>query len=52
MYYTRPNLFKRLGLALIAGIVIGIAIGLGIALYIQMNVLMVELIIPGTAVYY
>ena len=30
----------------------GIAVGLGIALYIQMNVLMVELIIPGTAVYY
>ena len=52
MYYTRPNLLYRLGLAAVVGIVIGIAIGLGIALYIQMNVLSVELIIPGTAVYY
>ena len=52
MYYTKPNLFYRLGLALLVGIGIGIAIGLGIALYIQMNVLSVELIIPGTAVYY
>jgi hypothetical protein len=52
MYFTRPNLFKLVGTTAVIGIVVGIAIGLAIALIIQMNVLMVDLIIPGTAVYY
>ncbi len=52
MYFTRPNLFKVIATSAVIGIAVGIAIGLGIALYIQMNVLSVELIIPGTAVYY
>ena len=52
MLYTRRNYTFRIGLAVLAGIIIVIGIGLGIALYIQMTVLSVELIIPGTAVYY
>ena len=52
MYFTRPNIFKLVGTSVLIGIVVGIAIGLGIALIIQMNILMVDLIIPGTAVYY
>ena len=39
-------------LVVVLAFALGIAAGLGIALYIQMNVLMVDLIIPGTAVYY
>lgn len=52
MYIPKANFFRWLGLAMLLGIIVGISIGLAAALVIQMNILSVELIIPGTAVYY
>lgn len=50
MYFTRPALIRWLGIAAVIGIVIGIAIGMGIALFLLMNVLNMDIIMPGAPI--